>query len=84
MITAAANFFGSLMGKFALGGGIIATIFGWLLIHDHRVRVQERQSTIAKIDEGAKALNAKGLKARAAVRSDGAFERLRREYCDGC
>jgi hypothetical protein len=80
MITAAADFFGTLMGKFALGGGIIATIFGWLLIHDHRVRVQERQA----IEEGAKALNAKGLQARASVRTDGASERLRRQYCSDC
>lgn len=79
-MTAIADFFGTLMGKFALGGGIIATIFGWLLIHDHRVRVQERKS----IEQGAKALNAKGLQARAAVRTDGASERLRRRYCVDC
>jgi len=84
MITAAADFFGTLIGKLALGGGIIVFFTGLLLAHDHRVRVAERERTLARVDEGAKALNAKGLKARDAVLIDGAAYRLRREYCDGC
>jgi hypothetical protein len=56
----------------------------WLAAHDHSIRKDEHQSTIANVNEGAKALNDKGLKARSAVAGSDSLKRLRQRYCDDC
>lgn len=67
MITAAADFFGTILGKFALGGGIIASFFAWLLLHDHKIKVEAKNATVANIERASDEAAAKATKARRAV-----------------
>jgi len=73
------------IGRIVAGVVAAAGAFGiWLVAHDHRVRKEEHQSTIANVNEGAKALNEKGLKARSTVAGSDSLKRLRQRYCDDC
>lgn len=59
--------FGTLAGRLALGGGLIASFFGWLLIHDHGIRVEAKNATVANIERASNEAAAKATKARRAV-----------------
>jgi len=61
------SWFGTLAGRLALGGGIIATLFGWLMIHDHRIRKEATNATVANIERASNAAAEKAEKARRAV-----------------
>jgi hypothetical protein len=75
---------GTWVGRAAVGGGLFATFFGWLLLHDHKIRVEERNVTIAKVEDSAKELDQQGIKARNAVKETGAAAKLRKSYCGDC
>jgi hypothetical protein len=83
-LTPVITWLGTWVGRAAVGGGILATFFGWLLLHDHRIRVEERNVTLANVSEGAKELDEKGIAARNAVREPGAADRLRKSWCSDC
>lgn len=63
---------------------LVASFSMWLALHDHNIRKDEHATTIATVNEGAKALNAKGLKARSAASGSDSLSRLRARYCDDC
>lgn len=43
--------FGTLAGRLALGGGLIASYFGWLAIHDHNIWNSAVADTNTKIEK---------------------------------
>lgn len=63
---------------------LVASFGAWLALHDHSIRKDEHATTIATVNEGAKSLNAKGLKARSAAAGPGAAEWLKKHSCRDC
>jgi hypothetical protein len=78
-LTPVITWLGTWVGRAAVGGGLVATFFGWLLLHDHRIRVEEKNVTIAHIEEASNVAAEKATKARRSVDAipDG---RLRDKY----
>lgn len=70
---------------FAGVSALVASFFIWLAAHDHNIASATRGETLSQVSEGAKELNAKGLKARnTAERVPDALKRLRERYCSDC
>jgi hypothetical protein len=84
MITAIADFFGSLIGRVALAGGLFASFVAWRAWDIHQQRSIGAERIIQTSKAEGKKINEKNRAVTNRSEQPGAFDRLRRDSCRDC